>query len=39
VNCVHVEPGKPFMLAFRFYGCEPAARDGSWALPDLEKLS
>jgi hypothetical protein len=37
-NWVYVEPGQPFQLAFRLYGPEPAARDGSWTLDDLVQL-
>jgi hypothetical protein len=37
-NWVYVSPDKPFLLAFRFYGPEPAARDGSWILGDLRRL-
>jgi hypothetical protein len=36
-NWVYVADGQPFHLAFRFYGPEPAARDGSWILNDPEK--
>lgn len=38
-NWVYVAPGRPSLVVFRFYGPEPAVRDGSWILPDLEKLS
>jgi hypothetical protein len=38
-NWLYVTRGQPFHLAFRFYGPEPAARDGTWSLNDLEKIS
>ena len=35
-NWVYIGPGKRFFVVFRFYGPEPAMRDGSWRLGDLE---
>jgi hypothetical protein len=35
-NWLYVAEGEPFHLAFRFDGPEPAVRDGSWSLNDLE---
>lgn len=36
-NWVYVTPGKAFFVIFRFYGPEPAMRDGSWKLDDLQR--
>ena len=36
-NWVYTAPGKRWFSIFRFYGPEPALRDKSWALPDIEQ--
>ena len=36
-NWLYTAPGWRWIAAFCFYGPEPAIRDKTWALPDIEK--
>jgi hypothetical protein len=37
-NWIPTTPGRRFFMLFRFYGPQKAAKDGSWQLPDIEKM-
>jgi hypothetical protein len=38
-NWIFTAPGKTWVAAFRFYGPEPAIKDKTWILGDIEPVT
>jgi hypothetical protein len=38
-NWIHTAPGKTWVAAFRFYGPEPAIKDKTWIMGDIEPIA